>query len=187
MRRLAFTICSNNFLSQATTLADSLLAKNPDYEVVIGLADKRSEAIDYSRFRPCRIVSIDELNIPNLPWMISNYNIVELNTAVKPYFFEFLFGQHDVSHILYFDPDIQVYDALDALTDHFQNHDILLTPHVILPIPKDVYPWENHFLKHGVYNLGFIGLKNTANVHSLLNWWQARTAEHCLADFRKGL
>src|SRR5690606_38183032 len=136
MRKLAFTICSNNFLSQALTFADSLVDKNPEYEVTIGLADKKSEAIDYTRLHPHRVVSIDELGIPNLSWMTSNYNIVELNTAVKPYFFEFLFGQANVSHVLFFDPDICVYDSLVDLTAHFQNYDILLTPHVIQPIPK---------------------------------------------------
>lgn len=187
MQCIAFTICSNNFLSYALSFANSLVEKNPGFQVVIGLADKRSASIDYAQFNPHRVISIDEIGISNLEWMTENYTIVELNTAVKPFYFEYLFKQFSPEYILFFDPDIFVYDKLESLTSRFAESDVLLTPHVINPIPKEVYPWENHFLKHGIYNLGFIGLKNTENVKSLLVWWKARLAEHCLADFRQGL
>jgi hypothetical protein len=187
MQKLAFTVCSNNFLSYALSFANSFRENNPDYTTVIGLADKKSPAIDYSRFAPHIIVAMDEVGISNLSWMTGHYNIVELNTAVKPYFFAYLFRKFDAEHVLFFDPDIFVYDSVLTITRHFGENDIVLTPHVIYPIPRDVYPWENHFLNHGLYNLGFIGLKNSANVQTLLKWWQERTAEHCFANYRKGL
>lgn len=187
MQHIAFTICSNNFFSYALSFADSLVEKNNSYHVVIGLADKRSDTIDYHKFAPHEVISIDEVGIGNLPWMTEHYNIVELNTAVKPFYFEYLFKKYNPEHILFFDPDIFIYDTLDQLTCGFTEHDVLLTPHVINPIPKGVYPWENHFLNHGLYNLGFIGLKNTPNVMALLKWWQDRCAEHCISDYRQGL
>lgn len=185
--RLAFTICSNNFLSYALTFANSLLVRNPSYKIVIGLADKRTDDIDYAGFGPHEVISMDEVGISNLAWMTENYNIVELNTAVKPFYFEYLFKRFSPSHIFFFDPDVFVFDSLDALANYFDDHDVLLTPHVINPIPKAVYPWENHFLKHGVYNLGFIGLRNSNNTQVLLKWWQERLETHCFADAVNGL
>lgn len=185
--KLAFTLCSNNFLSYALTMANSLIEMNPHYRVVIGLVDEKSPQANYSSISPHCLISIREVGIPNLEWMISHYNIVELNTAAKPFYFDYLFREYNAEHILYFDPDIFVYEKLESLTDHFFESDVLLTPHVVKPIPFGVYPWENHFLKHGIYNLGFIGLKNTVNTNALLTWWKDRCAEHCLADFRKGL
>jgi hypothetical protein len=185
--KLAFTICSNNFLSYALCLGNSLKEKNPEFHVVIALADKRASTVDYERFYPHEVIAVEEIGIPNLSWMTEHYNIVELNTAVKPYYFEFLFRKYNSEFIFFFDPDIYIYKELDSIISCFGQSDVLLTPHVIWPVPKGVYPWENHFLKYGIYNLGFIGLKNTGNVHLLLKWWQERLAEHCLINHRKGL
>jgi len=38
--KLAFTICSANYLAQAIALGDSLLQHNPSYTFVIGLVDE---------------------------------------------------------------------------------------------------------------------------------------------------
>jgi hypothetical protein len=184
--KVAFTLCSNNFLSYALTFADSFKKHNREYDVVIGIADAPSGQIDYKALTH-RIVFMHEVGLPNLNWMIENYNIVELNTAVKPYYFEYLFNHFKAAEILFFDPDILVFGSVDSTTSNFRDYDVLLTPHVTQPIPQGVYPWENHFLNHGIYNLGFIGIKDTRNTRLLLKWWQERCATHCISDYRRGL
>jgi hypothetical protein len=44
--KLAFTICSANYLAQAIALGDSLLQHNPGYTFVIGLVDEINENTD---------------------------------------------------------------------------------------------------------------------------------------------
>jgi hypothetical protein len=38
-----------------------------------------------------------------------------------------------------------------------------------------------------VYNLGFIGVANTANARAMLDWWDARLAAFCRNDVQSGL
>ncbi|MFR9166884.1 MAG: hypothetical protein ACLVKO_11960 [Dysgonomonas sp.] len=161
--KIAFTICSNNYLSQAKTLADSFFKYNDEYKFIIGLCDKKNELIDYSIFSPCEIVEVEELCIENFEWMVYNYNIIELNTATKPYYFQyFLKTYQDIDYIFYLDPDIQVFNSFSILEKELENKDILLTPHITTPLPNDKkVPNENLFLNYGIFNLGFLGLRKS--------------------------
>ncbi len=88
--RIAFTLCSNNYLAQAKTLGDSLIEHNPDYEFVIGLVDRKRDDVDYDFFRPHGIIEIEEIGIPKFAELGKRYGIIELNTAVKPFLFQHL-------------------------------------------------------------------------------------------------
>lgn len=186
MTPIAFTLCSNNYFSRALAWADSLRAHNSDYKVIIGLVDKRDPGVDYTNSGH-NVLPVEDINIPNIEWMISHYSIVEFNTAVKPFYFDYLFRTYTTPHVLYFDPDIYVYHSLLPITRLFENSDILLTPHVNRPIPKGTFPWENHYLKFGLYNLGFAGIRAGENGSAAIEWWKERTAELCLYNLREGL
>ncbi|WP_159085985.1 glycosyltransferase [Flavobacterium faecale] len=176
--KLAFTICSNNYLAQAKILGDSLLKHNPDYKMIIGLCDKKSDDIDYDFFEHIEIVAVEEINIPNFDEIIKKYDIVELNTSIKPSFFKYFIGKYkDLESIVYLDPDIQVFNKLDRLNTYLVANDILLTPHILKPISvDDMMPSESLFLNYGIYNLGFLALNpHCDNVLRFLNWWEQRT------------
>ena len=178
--KIAFTICSNNYLAQAKTLGDSLLELNADYSFYIFLCDKKNDNIDYSFFKPHHIITVEDIGIVNLDWMIYNYNIVEFNTAIKPFAFIFLSNQHsEVEYIMYFDPDIKVYNNLSCVERELEGKSILLTPHILTPIPLDEkMPSENTFLNYGIYNLGFIAIRPDINSKQMLLWWAARLSFH---------
>lgn len=178
--KLAFTICSNNYLAHAKSLGDSLLRTNKEYRFVIVLVDRLSPEIDYRFFAPYEIITVEELGIKDFDSVWRKYNIVELNTAVKPSAFKYLFAKYpDAPAAFYFDPDILIYRSLEDLEREFDENDILLTPHVLTPMefgPKRVVPSENTFLNFGLYNLGFLGLKaRSGNTTALLDWWENRT------------
>ena len=83
-------ICSNNYLSQAKVLSDSVYQYDKDnYIFYIVLCDKMSEKVDYSIFH-ANFIEADKLGIENFKWMTSYYDIVELNTAIKPFAFKYL-------------------------------------------------------------------------------------------------
>ncbi|MEO6917075.1 MAG: hypothetical protein ABI151_16885, partial [Chitinophagaceae bacterium] len=104
---VAFTICSNNYLAQAKTLEQSLRRFHPESSFYIALVDIYSEETDYSIFDRSTIVELNEQIIPGYQNMISRYGIIEINTAIKPFFFQYLAGMHPRSEaIFYFDPDI---------------------------------------------------------------------------------
>jgi hypothetical protein len=182
----AFTICSNNYLHKAATLLSSI-KKLSDVPVYLFLADVKNKTIDYSQFGFAEVVLLEDLQIPNLQWMKENYSIVELNTAIKPFAFSYLFQKTDADSLYYFDPDIYVYQPLSQFKSLWEAGSVLLTPHILTAIPIDEkFPGENLFLNHGIYNLGFLALKKDKVAFNLLKWWSDRLAEKCIIDLAEG-
>lgn len=176
--KIAFTICSNNYLAQAKILGDSLFEKNPDYKFIIGLCDELSDEIDYSFFEGIEIIPVSRIKIYCFDEIIKKYNIIELNTSIKPSFFKYLINRYEaLETIIYFDPDIQIFNKLDLLEKDLEKYDILITPHILNPISVDDFsPSENLFLNYGIYNLGFLALNaKSQNSIKLLNWWEDKT------------
>ncbi|NUQ81810.1 MAG: glycosyl transferase [Bacteroidetes bacterium] len=184
---IAFTLCSNNYLAMAKTLGESVLAQHPDWTFVTGLVDHPESAIDYSAF-PGLVIPVEELGIGGFDRMQLNYNIIELNTSVKPFYFQHLFKTNPSADVVvYLDPDTYVYNRLDAVLPAGGTDLIVLTPHISQPIPLDgLYPDENLVLNHGIYNLGFLALHRSGDADQLLTWWAERMVDHCKIDLVNG-
>lgn len=176
--KIAFTICSNNYLAQASVLFKSLLSWNKDYKFYIALVDELDPEIDYKQFEPALVTPISQIGIQDFETISSSYGIVELNTALKPSFFKYIFNQHKgCQTILYFDPDIKIYGELAHVEKTLIDNAIVLTPHIYSPISIDGRsPGENTFLNYGIYNLGFLGINpNLSSSIEMLEWWEERT------------
>lgn len=184
--KLVFTICSNNYLAQAIMLGHSLLYHNKEYEFIIGLVDRKNELIDYSII-PFEIIEVEKIGIESFNDMIMRYDIVELNTSVKPFFFKFLFNTQKYDSIIYMDPDIEVFDSLNALEKELETNDIIITPHFFTPIDDDKWQSEEDFLNSGLYNLGFIALRASDNSSKMVDWWAERLKTKALINFSRGL
>ncbi len=176
--KFAFTICSNNYLGQANALKESFLRHNQYFKFYIVLVDKKSNLVDYSIFQPAQILPVQEISGLDVAELISRYNIIEFNTAVKPSVFKHIIKLNSGATVVYYlDPDLYFYDSLKSVNELLKIKTAALTPHILSPIPRDgKLPDENIFLNFGIYNLGFIGL-NTKNEQSLkmLDWWEERT------------
>lgn len=184
---IAFTLCSINYLGQAQTLCNSLRRSNPGLKFIIGLVDKNVHNVDLS-FLGCEILEVDKLSIEGFEEMVQSYSIVELVTAVKPYYFTYLFNKYlEVSKIAYFDPDIMVFDTLGGLSMKLDQHDIILTPHLTQPITDTFLPTEKHLFNTGVFNLGFLAVKRSENTLNMLTWWSNKLRRECILDLSRGL
>ncbi len=127
---VAFTICSNNYISQAKALADSLSLTNPEVKFYIGLADDFSGIPQKYRgtYSNCNLIEVKEVNIPNFKWMEENYDIIEFNTSVKPFYFSHLMQKHpEAENFVFFDPDIYVYKSISNIEKALQSNNIVLT------------------------------------------------------------
>lgn len=185
---VAFTLCSNNYLAQAKTLADSFRRYNQNYQFIIGLIDRKKESVDYNIFEPSVIATVEELAIDGFDEMVLNYNIIELCTAAKPFYFKYIFEKYRANNVIYLDPDIMVYDNFGRVEEDLINYSIIVTPHVISPIELDnSYPDENLFLSHGIYNLGFLALSKTAETYLFLDWWAERLKVRAYINLKEGM
>jgi len=187
MQKIAFTLCSNNYLAQAKTLGDSLIRHNLDIKFIIGLVDKLDPTIDYSFFKPHEILPFTNLNFHEFDGMVERYNIVEFNTAVKPYYIDHFFATYPECIVYYIDPDIEIFDSFNDLSEIFEKeYDFILTPHLVEPrIERSKF--EKLILNVGIYNLGFIGIKKSLRSQFFVNWWKVRLEFDCKINFTKGL
>ena len=65
--------------------------------------------------------------------------------------------------------------------------DMVLTPHLDADYPDDgELPNDAHVMKSGIYNLGFIGVKNSSNCLDFLRWWQQKLYDRCVIDHAAG-
>jgi hypothetical protein len=184
---IAFTICSNNYLAQAITLGHSLLTYNPGYIFKIGLVDKKDISIDYNSI-PFEIVAVENIGIDEWDKMILRYNIQELNTAVKPFFFNYFMDLAiSCKKIIYLDPDILIYSSFSELENELETNDIVVTPHITVPINDDNVPCENDILNTGLYNLGFMAIRISPNSKKMISWWADRLKNKGYNDVKNGM
>lgn len=186
-QRLAiFTICSNNYVPIAKVLVDSVRRVHPEAAVYLCLADRRVDEADF--YPPaCKVVTAEELDIPDFPSFAFRYDVMELNTAVKPYMFRYLFDQgHDP--VLYFDPDIEVFAPLDGvLTPLREGASLVLTPHLCQPAEGDANPDDIQIMRAGVYNLGFLGASARPETDDIMRWWSRRLLHQCISAQSEGI
>lgn len=185
--KAVFTISSKNYFAQGTTLLDSLFAlyqNDIDYYYLIVDEDLTGLG-DYNK--SYNLVLAKDINIPNYYDLVFKYDVVEFNTAVKPFFMDWLIEKYQ--SVVYFDPDIFVYKSIDFIFDKLTNHNIVLTPHVINPDYRitEIEPNEIIFLKVGVFNLGFIAIARSEETKKFIDWFKSRTEQLCFNRVEAGL
>lgn len=175
------TLCSANYLAHAKTLGGSLAEHNPNYHFVVGLVDRVPKALAPSFWHPFEMIAVEELGIPAFWDMVQRYDIVELNTAVKPFFIDYLYRRNpETEAVIYLDPDIFVYASLDPLLRMLGEQRIIVTPHsVTYDNTKTSIYYEQQMLAMGLYNLGFLATSRSETTAAFLAWWQERLQNHC--------
>jgi glycosyltransferase involved in cell wall biosynthesis len=176
-----FTIVSKNYISYARVLMNSFLNYHTDCDCYVLLVDKIDGYFDPSKER-FRTVELEQVEIRNRDSFIFKYDIMELNTAVKPFFFEYLFKNHGYEKVVYFDPDILILRELSHLFEILDSYSFILIPHFTSPLPDDgKRPNEIDILRAGCYNLGFLGISNYGISKKFLEWWQERLHKYCFS------
>lgn len=169
----ACTIVSKNYISYARTLCESYLKQHPNNQFYVLLVDRNNGDIDVTR-ESFNLIEVEELPLDNFHLLAFTFDVLELNTNVKPSFLKYLFNEYAIDKLIYFDPDIFIYQAVDVVYSLLDTYSIVLTPHCNTPIEDECRPNEQDFLKAGVFNLGFIALRNDREARRSLDWWEKR-------------
>jgi hypothetical protein len=184
MKRGICTIIAKNYVAAARTLCRSFSQLHAGLRCYVLIVDDYDGYIDPEK-EDFEIVSLADLDLPNLPALCFKYNVVELCTAVKAHLLSYLLREKGIEGLFYLDPDVLVTSPLDAVFEHLKTSDVLLTPHVDENYPEDgLSPNDGTILRYGIYNLGFIGV--TPGATAMLQWWQSKLLELCVDDPLRG-
>ncbi len=184
-----FTSAAINYLPKIRVLCRSVKSYHPEVMVHLALADEAPEWLDVTREPFDNVIRISDLAIPHERAWIFGHTIVELSTAIKPFVFRYLLERSDAEAVIYFDPDIVLFSRLDDLFEELRSGSILLTPHQVKPEESVQAIMDNEIgsLRHGVFNLGFLGVRNDKDGRALSDWWANRVYHFCTESVEENL
>lgn len=189
--RAACTIVSPNYLSFARVLAASYMAQHPAHHffvlIVADISGSEGEvfACDGDVYTA---VMLEEIGLADLRGEAMKYDILELNTNVKPTFMQYLLKRYELGSLVYLDPDIYVYSPLTPVFEALDaGATAVLTPHITTPYNDDKNPSEQDMLYNGTYNLGFVAVRACTEGLRLLRWWESRCLTLGFSEGRTGL
>ena len=178
MRGVYCTIVAQNYLPQALALYASVRMREPGRLLVIlvidGVRDDLEEGRPYLRIVANDVLGLTPREVLDLATI---YDVVEFSTAVKPLFLKSLLLEFE--QVVYLDPDTYVVTPLLELERLIDLHDVVLTPHILEPIPPgESFASEGNSLTVGMHNLGFcaVGRGSVA----FLDWWWSHLERECL-------
>jgi glycosyltransferase involved in cell wall biosynthesis len=183
-----FTIVSRNYMALARAVLQSVRDQHPEFALFICLVDD-SEGLEFAEMDDFQIVQVSDIDLPNFLDMRVRYDVMELNTAVKPFFIDWMYQQTDVDKVIYFDPDLFLYKPLSEVLGPLDaGHSVVLTPHMNRPIEDDgEAPTDHSIMQSGVFNLGFIATRRCDETRRFIQWWAEKLETASISDVQNNL
>lgn len=189
MTTYVFTSATLGYLPKVRVLAETVKASSPavTFCLVLGELGPLSQPIAAPEID--EVVTLDELGIADLKRWTFQHSLVELCTAMKGIFLKRLLARPDCEAVFYFDPDIVLFAAVEAMACQFAEGPILLTPHLTAPEAslEAIRDNEVAVLKHGLFNLGFLAVRSCPEGRAFADWWWTRLEHWCRSDLAAGL
>jgi len=187
MNVLVFTICAKNYIAYARTLLDSVKSAHQGVDCCLVLSD-RIDGVFNPSLENWRILECEDIDISEIDSMSFRYDITEFSTAIKPGAFKYFLNSGEYDVVIYLDPDILVLSSFDEIFEKLNNgYEAAVTPHITKPIEDGEKPDDKSMLQAGVYNLGFLAVRNTRAVKDFMEWWHRRLVSDCRIDLSEGL
>lgn len=177
-----FTVCNAAYLPKTLALAESAY-NNAGVVVDIFIIDGK-RGLDLGGIKSCVLHWVEDLNIPNYRSLAFKYDIIELSTSLKPFLAKYLLQSSE--NVIFFDPDVLVYNSVSSIVDELQEHSVIVTPHYLEPKRSGDID-DNRLMKFGFYNLGFFAVKSDTDGIRFLDWWEERCFENCFNDAQSGI
>ena len=177
---VACTIVARNYLPAARVLAGSYLRQHPTGRFTIMVVDALVGELTGGTDQ-LDLIGPDVLTVSQQDFrrMATAYSVTELCTAVKPFLLRHLLRSHDV--VTYLDPDIEVFAPITEVDELAARHGIVLTPHVLEPMPRDqLRPSEGDIMAAGVFNLGYVTVSSKAA--AFLDFWAERLRHDAISS-----
>lgn len=190
MKVLCYSSFTFSYLNRARVLFQTLRRFHPDWELVALITDEPPPgfAFDPAKEPFDRVVWAQDLGVPNFKGWLFKHDVVEVCTAVKgPFIHQACSSGADA--VIYLDPDTALLAPLDPLLGWLEDHDILLTPHLVDPNDDPAAILDNDLSasRTGIFNLGFVAVRTTGEGARFAKWWNDRLLSYCYDDMPNGL
>jgi hypothetical protein len=178
-----FTACSVNYLGKAAAMCRSAADHHPDVDLVILVVDtKRPVTIADPRIQ---LLWAEDVGFPDYLQCAFKYNIIELNTALKPFVAMHLLRTY--SKVIFLDPDVCVFGPLGSSIRALDQHSAVFTPIAVTPYLGDGRPDDVDLLRFGSNCLGYFAVNRSPDARMLLQWWHEQCRDKCFYEPQIGL
>jgi hypothetical protein len=188
-RTVCFTSFTFAYLSRALVLAETLKAAHPDWELHALIVDEFPPSLDPLALAPFdAVMRASALGIDRYRAWMFKHDLVEGCTAVKGTMLARLLAD-GAGLVVYLDPDIAVFHGFDMLDRDHAGASVVLTPHQLAPNAGSGAARDNEIasLRYGIYNLGFIAVRNTEAGRAFAEWWAGITRRACYDEPAEGI
>lgn len=177
------TVCTRSRLAGAAVLARSLESVHPGIPRILFLAERGVEAGDRACGWDTRPAAA--LPLPDPERFLFQYEPLQLCCALKPFALETVLSETGAAGAVYLDGDmLALAPFLDLVEAAWRDADVWITPHLRkAESASDFYP----FLRMGIYNAGFMAVRNAVDGLRFLRWLEQRLMRDCIQDAAKGL
>ena len=202
------TISAMNNFGFVWSLYDSIVQNNPDIDCIawfVGDASEPQEQYDESAkdgFEEIKkaVGKLDKLTMVTMKEMEESikefdalktafmFNLVELQTTLKPFAFQYAFKEFGADSAMYLDNDVWVTSSLEGIQTELASRSAVVTPHCSSPIPHDGRKQtDKNILSSGVYNFGFVAFSKSDATDKFLAWWAERLSLYGFVDPPKAM
>ncbi|MDY7523892.1 glycosyltransferase [Sphingomonas sp. 10B4] len=180
------TVVSNNYLHFARTMLKSVRRVHPDANLFCVIVDTDLDHAD-ALSEEFEVIRLQDLGLPLGDSFFFQYNVLELNTAVKPWALAYLLNRR-YANVIYIDPDIRLYRGMNEVIEGLSTGaDIIVTPHLLARITDQNRPSELDIRRAGTYNFGFCAIRNSDNTANFIDWWQSKLTHDCVVALEDGI
>ncbi len=174
-------VTSAEYAPKLTVMIASLRAHHPEARIVVMSCEPPTNP------QPNLPADVEvlplELVIPN--WDVVQHHVSHISGVARVFLVQHLLHRGD-EKVLYLDSDMFVYDRLDGISNLLDEHQMVITPHILTPYPEDgKTPNMENIVRAGNYNSAFIAVSNTPQVRAFVNWWGEMCQEKASVDYSK--
>lgn len=180
------TIATRNYLHYARALCNGLRELHPEIPAYVCVIDDARDVLRPDE--PFTPIFACDLGIEDWKRFLFQYQAHEVSCALKPFAMEHLLSL-GYSKVCYLDSDMQVYGSFSDILHKLNTSDIVITPHLHAPDTEEADPplAEQSVLSAGIFNGGFLGVNDSENALSFLNWWKGKHRRWCILDVEANL
>lgn len=184
------TIAAQNYAAHALALAKSLQSSMPGAKRVLCVVESKNSLPHQVESAFNHIVLAHDLELPDKESFFFRHNVAEASTAIKASLLLRLLDHFlDEDLFVFLDPDIVVYSGFEELESLQQCAGVVVTPHLLgnETNPNITGAFLFRMLNAGIFNLGFLAIKRSAESRAFLQWWRDRLLSWCYFDLQRGM